>query len=224
MPLVEALAALDMEPAVRSGSLVTAGADPGQPVRTSDDYSIPRRKWMLLAVAGVAAVSAEVFAWIGNQEHAWLVIALALIAILTGGTGTLRKGWIALRNRFLNMNFLMSIAVIGAAAIGEWPEAAIVIVLFALAELIEALSLDRARNAIKGLMAMSPERATVQAADGRWVRKSPPRTRPWARSRASIRASGFLWTASSSMAGPPSTGSSNATWEMQRPPPCRGRI
>ncbi|MHB8495726.1 MAG: heavy metal translocating P-type ATPase [Casimicrobiaceae bacterium] len=125
--------------------------------------------WVLLAIAGIAAVSAEVFAWIGNQERAWPVIALALIAILTGGTGTLRKGWVALRNRSLNMNFLMSIAVIGAAAIGEWPEAAIVIVLFALAELIEALSLDRARNAIKGLMAMAPERATVQAADGRWV-------------------------------------------------------
>ena len=131
--------------------------------------SVNLLQWVLLAIAGVAAVSAEVFAWIGNQEHAWPVIALALFAILIGGTGTLRKGWVALRNRSLNMNFLMSIAVIGAAAIGEWPEAAIVIVLFALAELIEALSLDRARNAIKGLMAMAPERATVQAADGRWV-------------------------------------------------------
>jgi Zn2+/Cd2+-exporting ATPase len=67
------------------------------------------------------------------------------------------------------MNFLMSVAVIGAAAIGQWPEAAFVIVLFALAELIEALSLDLARNAIKGLMAMTPERALVQAEEGKWV-------------------------------------------------------
>ena len=97
------------------------------------------------------------------------VIALALVAILTGGVDTLKKGWIALRNFSLNMNFLMSVAVLGAAAIGEWPEAAIVIVLFALAELIEALSLDRARNAIQGLMAMTPEQATVQAENGNWV-------------------------------------------------------
>ena len=53
--------------------------------------------------------------------------------------------------------------------IGEWPEAAMVMVLFALAEAIESLSLDRARNAIRKLMAMAPETATVKADDGRWA-------------------------------------------------------
>jgi Cd2+/Zn2+-exporting ATPase len=48
------------------------------------------------------------------------------------------------------MNALMSIAVTGAMLIGHWPEAAMVMVLFALAEVIEAKSLDRARNAIRG--------------------------------------------------------------------------
>jgi Zn2+/Cd2+-exporting ATPase len=168
-PLVSALKALDMAPAVKSDSLATAVAGDVASAPALGDYSIPRRKWVLLAIAGVAAVSAEVVAWIGGQEHSWPVIALALIAILTGGVDTLKKGWIALRNFSLNMNFLMSVAVIGAAAIGQWPEAAFVIVLFALAELIEALSLDRARNAIKGLMAMTPERALVQAEEGRWV-------------------------------------------------------
>ena len=43
-----------------------------------------------------------------------------------------------------------------------------VIFLFALAEMIEALSLDRARNAVKGLMAMTPELALVQGDDGAW--------------------------------------------------------
>jgi Cd2+/Zn2+-exporting ATPase len=66
------------------------------------------------------------------------------------------------------MNFLMSLAVIGAAVIGQWPEAAVVIVLFTLAEMIEALSLDRARNAIAGLMAMTPDMATRRGADGVW--------------------------------------------------------
>jgi Cd2+/Zn2+-exporting ATPase len=62
----------------------------------------------------------------------------------------------------------MSIAVIGAIAIGEWPEAAVVIFLFALAELIETLSLERAKNAIRGLMAMTPETATVRLDSGEW--------------------------------------------------------
>jgi len=167
-PLDGVLKALDMEPVVRSDSLAAAPTGIGHQLPTPADYSIPRRKWILLAIAGIAAIAAEVVAWISNQEHSWLVIALALIAILTGGVDTLKKGWIALRNFSLNMNFLMSLAVIGAAAIGQWPEAAVVIVLFALAEMIEALSLDRARNAIKSLMAMTPELATVQSEDGAW--------------------------------------------------------
>ncbi|MBP0532831.1 cation-transporting P-type ATPase, partial [Mycobacterium tuberculosis] len=78
------------------------------------------------------------------------MVILALAAILTGGLSTYKKGWIALKNRNLNMNALMSIAVTGAMVIGHWPEAAMVMVLFALAEVIEARSLDRARDAIRG--------------------------------------------------------------------------
>ena len=62
----------------------------------------------------------------------------------------------------------MSIAVTGALLLGQWPEAAMVMVLFTIAELIEAKSLDRARNAISGLLALTPEQATVQQADGSW--------------------------------------------------------
>ncbi|MGZ3010824.1 cation-transporting P-type ATPase, partial [Pseudomonas aeruginosa] len=78
-----------------------------------------------------------------------------------------RKGWIALKNRNLNINALMSIAVTGAVLIGQWPEAAMVSVLFAIAELIEAKSLDRARNAIRGLLQLAPEQATVLVG-GEW--------------------------------------------------------
>ena len=76
-----------------------------------------------------------------------MLMALALVAIFTGGLPTYKKGWIALRNGNLNMNSLMSIAVTGAMVIGYWPEAATVMFLFALAEVIEAKSLDRARRA-----------------------------------------------------------------------------
>jgi Cd2+/Zn2+-exporting ATPase len=66
------------------------------------------------------------------------------------------------------MNALMSIAVTGAMLIGQWPEAAMVMFLFALAEVIEAKSLDRARNAVRELMNLTPETATVRQLDGIW--------------------------------------------------------
>ncbi|MDP2145587.1 MAG: heavy metal translocating P-type ATPase, partial [Pseudomonas sp.] len=94
---------------------------------------------------------------------------VALVSILSGGLTTYKKGWIALKNLNLNINALMSIAVTGAILIGQWPEAAMVMFLFTVAELIEAKSLDRARNAISGLMQMTPEQATVRQADGSWV-------------------------------------------------------
>lgn len=99
----------------------------------------------------------------------WVVAIIALVSILSGGLTTYKKGWIALKNLNLNINALMSIAVTGAVLIGQWPEAAMVMFLFTVAELIEAKSLDRARNAISGLMQMAPEQATVQQADGSWV-------------------------------------------------------
>ncbi|WP_076591343.1 heavy metal translocating P-type ATPase [Herminiimonas arsenitoxidans] len=128
----------------------------------------PNASWLPMAFSGITAVSAEVVHW-ANGGNNWMVIALALVAILSGGLDTYKKGWIALRNRNLNMNALMSIAVTGALAIGQWPEAAMVMFLFALAELIEQKSLDRARNAIRGLMDMTPEIATVRQADGSWA-------------------------------------------------------
>ncbi|MFV3369688.1 heavy metal translocating P-type ATPase [Pseudomonas sp. NY15435] len=125
-----------------------------------------QKPWWPLALAGVAAAGAEFFEWFAIGPH-WLVAALAIAAILGAGPPTYRKGWIALKNRNLNINALMSIAVTGAMLIGQWPEAAMVAVLFAIAELIEAKSLDRARNAIRGLLQLAPEQATVQV-DGQW--------------------------------------------------------
>lgn len=138
---------------------------PGGEVDTVPGSS--RTQWALLGLSGVAAVGAEAVEWL-NAPH-WLAGALALIAIASVGLGTYKKGWIALKNRNLNINALMSIAVTGAMLIGEWPEAAMVMFLFTVAELIEARSLDRARNAIRGLLDLAPEQACVQQADGQWL-------------------------------------------------------
>src|SRR3989338_219196 len=134
----------------------------------TDAPAVSRKIWAMMAVSGTAALTAEILAWSGAAENSPTVIALALFSIATGGFSTLRKGWIALKTFTLNMNFLMSVAMIGAISIGEWPEAAVVIFLFALAELIETLSLERAKNAIRGLMAMTPETATVRLDSGEW--------------------------------------------------------
>ena len=115
----------------------------------------PQRPWWPLAVAGALALGAEVSHWLA--QPVWLSALLALAAIAVGGLDTYRKGWVAVRHRTLNINALMSIAVTGAALIGQWPEAAMVMVLFSLAEQIEARSLARARDAIGGLLALAPD-------------------------------------------------------------------
>ncbi len=126
-----------------------------------------RTRWWPLALSASAALAAEILHFTALAPE-WVVAVLALGAILGCGLGTYRKGWIALRHLNLNINALMSIAVTGAVLIGQWPEAAMVMVLFTLAELIEARSLDRARRAIGGLMQLTPDMATVRQAQGDW--------------------------------------------------------
>ena len=120
-----------------------------------------------LALAGILALGAEAANWASLAE--WLAGAAALAAVLLSGVGAFRKGVIALRHATLNINVLMSLAVIGALLLRQWPEAAMVMVLFSVAELIEARSLDRARRAIGGLVNLAPELATVKNAAGIWA-------------------------------------------------------
>ncbi len=123
---------------------------------------------VLVGVSGVAALASEAVAWAGHNERSWPVVALALLSIAAGGRATLRKGLVALRTLTLNINFLMALAVAGAIFIGQWPEAAMVTFLFGVAEMVEAASMDRARHAIRGLLEMAPDTATVQDEAGQW--------------------------------------------------------
>ncbi|AKF53664.1 copper-(or silver)-translocating P-type ATPase [Pseudomonas syringae pv. syringae HS191] len=155
-PIREAISSLGMQ-----AEPVEAGA------ASTESAPVVKKHWWPLALSGVAALGAEVvhFASLGPT---WVVALLALVSIFSCGLTTYKKGWIALKNFNLNINALMSIAVTGAILIGQWPEAAMVMFLFTIAELIEAKSLDRARNAISGLMQLTPELATVKQADGSW--------------------------------------------------------
>jgi Cd2+/Zn2+-exporting ATPase len=155
-PIIEAIKSLGMQ------------AEPLEQGAEAPASAPEKKPWWPLALSGVGALVAEVIHFTSAAPN-WVVAVIALVSILSGGLGTYKKGWIALKNRNLNINALMSIAVTGAILIGQWPEAAMVMFLFTVAELIEAKSLDRARNAISGLMQMSPEQATVLQADGSWV-------------------------------------------------------
>ena len=154
-----ALSAIGLEAKVETGDTENA-VPPTKPA--------PKTHWWPMALAGITATLAEGVYWLNGGDH-WTVLALALVSILSGGLATYKKGWIALRHRNLNINALMSIAVTGAMLIGHWPEAAMVMFLFTLAEMIEAKSLDRARNAIRGLLELAPDTATVRQGDGSWV-------------------------------------------------------
>ena len=117
-----------------------------------------------LVLAGVA----EGLSFLAPAGPWWTAagMAIALAAILLAGLDVYQKGVSALLRRRLNINALMTVAVTGAFLIGQWPEAAMVMALYAIAELIEALAVDRARNAIAGLMALTPESAEVRQTDG----------------------------------------------------------
>ena len=169
-PVEAALRAIDMAPEALDAPDAPGapGADDGTPAA-----SIP---WRRLGVATLLAAASEAVdlcrdwnAVPAGLENAalWLSALLALIAVSLCGAGTYRKGWIAVRNGNLNMNALMSVAVTGALLIGHYPEAAMVMVLFNISEAIEGKSLERARNAIRALMSLAPETATVER-QGRW--------------------------------------------------------
>lgn len=87
---------------------------------------------------------------------------LFAIAIIIGGTGMFLTGLKNLARLDFDMKTLMTIAIIGAAVIGEWQEAAVVVLLFALSEALEAYSMNKARQSIRDLMDIAPSSAIVK--------------------------------------------------------------
>jgi len=185
--LGERTMALDAAPAVVEQALaairktgfdpqpVTAAATPGRPSAAGGedehDHAADAGGLRRLGFALVLAVGAELVGFLAPDTRIWqgVGLAVAAVAIWLAGIDVYRKGLTALFRGRLNINALMTVAVTGAFVIGQWPEAAMVMVLYAIAEAIEAKAVDRARNAIKGLLAMAPEEAAVRQADGSWL-------------------------------------------------------
>ncbi len=95
-----------------------------------------------------------------------VAVALFVISLAAGLPLTLRRAVTAMRVGALDINVLMVVAAGGAAVLGQWSEAATVIFLFAVAQALESRTLDRARQAIRGLMELTPAEALVRDAAG----------------------------------------------------------
>ncbi len=146
-----------------------ASAEPGDAAGHAHDAEASSGLPRLLAALALATVAEALSFLVPDAPWSkWAGLAIAAAAIALAGFGTFRKGLAALRHGRLNINALMTVAVTGAFVIGQWPEAAMVMALYAIAELIEARAVDRARNAIGGLMALAPDTADLRRPDGTW--------------------------------------------------------
>ena len=144
-----------------------AAAAPGDPPDHEPEAEGLGRMGFALGLA----IAAEAVAFFSPDTLVFkgIGMAIAAAAIWLAGFSTYRKGFAALIKGRLNINALMTVAVTGAFLIGQWPEAAMVMALYAIAELIEARAVDRARNAIKSLLDLTPDTADVRQSDGSWA-------------------------------------------------------
>jgi Cd2+/Zn2+-exporting ATPase len=125
--------------------------------------------WPRIALALALATGAEAAHAFGQAGPGLL---LAAVSIALAGLGVYRAGLQDLARLRLGISALMTVAVTGAALIGQWPEAAMVMALYVAAERIEHGAMDQARHAIRSLLDLAPETADVVQADAS-VRRQP---------------------------------------------------
>ena len=128
------------------------------------DEGISKGRIALVVASGAFVATGMVLeAWGASKGFA---IAANALAVTSGGTLVFPKAWRALLRRQLDMNVLMAVATGGAFAIGEYSEAATVVFLFSLSELLEAFSVARARKAVREVLDLTPDQAWRIRSDG----------------------------------------------------------
>ncbi len=139
----------------KSPETAIAGEEPreiARPVRTRLENQA-----LLTAIAGSSLVIG------GLLSLRWQSPANALygVAAVVAGFYAARGAFYSLRSLVLDMNFLMTVAAVGAMVIGDWFEAAAVMFLFSLGNALEARTMERTRDSIRSLVGLFPTKATV---------------------------------------------------------------
>lgn len=101
----------------------------------------------------------------------WLGMVFFAAAIIVGGFKPAKSAFYAVKSASLDMNVLMVLAAVGAAAIGQWSEGALVVFLFAVGNMLQTRSLEQTRNSIRHLMDLAPSVAVVKQGD-RYIQKA----------------------------------------------------
>lgn len=96
-----------------------------------------------------------------SSETPWFVLLAYFVSFVAGGTATLIEALGSLRQGLVKIDLLMILAAVGAAALGDWPEGAVLLFLFSLSHALEHFILGRTRSAIAGLMKLTPDEAVV---------------------------------------------------------------
>jgi Cd2+/Zn2+-exporting ATPase len=122
-----------------------------------------RARGILVAMSGVALGAGLLAQWLGAPDG--MMIAAFVAAAVTGGVFPGRRAVASLRTLQLDINVLMLVAVVGAMMLREWAEAGTVVFLFAIAQWLESRSMDRAREAIRALMDLTPDEARIRHHD-----------------------------------------------------------
>ena len=130
-------------------------------LQTEQPFWKRNKKALTTAISGVLFLLAWIPSLMGMMEESTAAVLYAA-AIVIGGYRIAKSGIYGLRSRTVGMDFLMTIAAVGAAVIGLWGEGAAVVFLFALGETLEAYTMDRTRNSIRSLMNLAPNTATVR--------------------------------------------------------------
>ncbi|ADG81326.1 heavy metal translocating P-type ATPase [Thermincola potens JR] len=118
------------------------------------------KRVIISGLAGCALLSGWVLQHTQGLTSAAILLYIA--AMVIGGFSTARKAFFSIRKLNFDMNVLMTIAVIGAAAIGEWSEGASVAFLYSISNALESFTMEKARQSIRELMDIAPREALVR--------------------------------------------------------------
>lgn len=122
----------------------------------------------LISTAGVLLGLALVLQWFTNIDES-ILNSIFIFTVFLSGLLIFPKAWRSLKTFQLDMNILMSVAVVGAIVIKEYSEAASVIFLFSLAEMLESLSVARARKAIQEVLKLVPQNVLLIKSSGEQI-------------------------------------------------------